>query len=600
MSLADGLLSVKGDVSTAAPSIYTSELSAVMSLAQSDCERQLIRYSVFKASGMSYTAAKKHYGFQNIKTTESHIVSAIEDAKGICKAVYDLAHTADMALLSSMGIEVTQDSDSDSDGCAEVHVDADSATELPGEVELCNIFENTKYNWFVVVQHIETNTTSSIVEHPHLMAYLGKMFNSILSRVSGQSRHLLEQSYNAAVASLEIQLQDNRIAAALNGDIVSESESDTAIVANLSAPEVKNLVAKKRRNLLQKFRRKKARLLAEQRYLSCSAGKNMKTIIDKHPNIGYEIESFVRSCDVGADRWRRIGVLTFDGNVRVKKKVTFRRIQEHLELLYGEKISYGTLVQLCIVRNKKYSSAKNYRGVAQVMSWRARKGFSIKYNPDTHWSGAFYRNLDIVQFKDGTNLTIINRDDAAGFRLDTVTTNSQHRTLVVDGNQTLTTHTDYVNRYPSILQTTSYNFMGTDTTGELCAGIVKAAKIYPKNPAQHYSDLQMLSTVEEFKLVFTNCVSQRPKSIECVRVDRGGDEGPSHLEVQFWSTRRHMQKKKTATLVTSRSSSASYLNRVELQNGCLALAHANLFIPSTLNGLILNPDTGDVDNDIYC
>jgi hypothetical protein len=26
------------------------------------------------------------------------------------------------------------------------------------------------------------------------------------------------------------------------------------------------------------------------------------------------------------------------------------------------------------------------------------------------------------------------------------------------------------------------------------------------------------------------------------------------------------------------------LNRVELQNGCLALAHSHLFIPSTLNG----------------
>ena len=38
-----------------------------------------------------------------------------------------------------------------------------------------------------------------------------------------------------------------------------------------------------------------------------------------------------------------------------------------------------------------------------------------------------------------------------------------------------------------------------------------------------------------------------------------------------------------ALLVSSRNSGASFQNRVELQNGCLALAHSNLFIPSMLH-----------------
>lgn len=45
-----------------------------------------------------------------------------------------------------------------------------------------------------------------------------------------------------------------------------------------------------------------------------------------------------------------------------------------------------------------------------------------------------------------------------------------------------------------------------------------------------------------------------------------------------------MTNSKTCTIVTTRHSGGSYLNRVELQNGCLALAHSHLFIPSTLNG----------------
>ena len=72
------------------------------------------------------------------------------------------------------------------------------------------------------------------------------------------------------------------------------------------------------------------------------------------------------------------------------------------------------------------------------------------------------------------------------------------------------------------------------------------------------------------------------------RVDGSYDEGPSHLEVQFWWTVRHLTTSTRTVLVTSRHSGASNKNRVELQNGCLALAHANLFIPSTLNGSCLD------------
>lgn len=38
------------------------------------------------------------------------------------------------------------------------------------------------------------------------------------------------------------------------------------------------------------------------------------------------------------------------------------------------------------------------------------------------------------------------------------------------------------------IQTSSYNFTRTNTTGEVCIGLVKAPPIHCKNPAQHYSD----------------------------------------------------------------------------------------------------------------
>ena len=257
-----------------------------------------------------------------------------------------------------------------------------------------------------------------------------------------------------------------------------------------------------------------------------------------------------------------------------------------MEDKYHRKFSYGTVVELCVARNKRRKAALRYCGVAQVTCRRARKGFILKYNPDVHWSSAFYRILNKLQYTDGRNIVNLNRDDASGFRLDTMATHRLHKTPAV--KDVLTTHTDYVNKYPSTLQT-------TETTGELCVGVVNASGVFPKNPAQHSSDIEMLESVKELKLAFFNPTNEARKFIECIRVDGASDEGPSHTEVQFFWTLRHYTKRYFATLITARSSGCSYMNRVELQNGCLALGHANIFIPSTLCGSNIDTKTGKVD-----
>ena len=90
------------------------------------------------------------------------------------------------------------------------------------------------------------------------------------------------------------------------------------------------------------------------------------------------------------------------------------------------------------------------------------------------------------------------------------------------------THTDYVNSYPSVLQTMSYNFMATKTTGKICAGIVKGAGAYPKNAVQHATELSMLEDVATIQPEFINPRNGSTKQIECIRVDGATDKGPSH------------------------------------------------------------------------
>ena len=119
----------------------------------------------------------------------------------------------------------------------------------------------------------------------------------------------------------------------------------------------------------------------------------------------------------------------------------------------------------------------------------------MRYNPDQHWSAAFYRSLDVLHLRDGNDILNINRDDQAGFRLDTLAKHNKRATLCIAEEVPVTTKSDYVNKYPSTLQTTSYNFLGTGTTAEICAGIVKAVPLHNKNPAQHFNDLMKLRPI---------------------------------------------------------------------------------------------------------
>lgn len=350
------------------------------------------------------------------------------------------------------------------------------------------------------------------------------------------------------------------------------------------------MVRKRREAIHRKAVREAKRKVMEQRFLKRRRSKKVSQILTQVPEIGKEIENFVMECGAGADAWRRTGVITFDGNRKVQKKPTFKRVKEHLERKFQIKVSYGTVVQLCIARNRRRRSASRYKGVAKVLQKRARKGFTLKFNPDEHWSAAFYAALNDQQFHDGEKILNLGRDDQASFHLDTMTTHKLHRTLCVKDCEPVTTRTDYTNGYPLTLQVTSYNFPETENTAERCAGVVKAHPLHEKNAVQHVADLEMLSTKEVLKPVFFNTVLDEPKEIEFIRVDGGHDEGPSHCEVQYWWTVHHLKAQTVATMITTRNSGASYKNRVELQNGCLALGHANLFISSTLNGSCLKDD----------
>ena len=597
-----------------------SSVQKLLDLATSDRERECIRYALFKASGMTQTQARREFGFENMDDRAIEVEACLHEAQKIREAIDDLASIQDKALLATFG--VLSDSDDPLSTSDEGEIDTsedfpntlkDSETATPDNStntlnsivsveEFKSLLTASKYNWFEVVEIIEQSLDDSLKDQ--VPSYLDILIKepSSLSLSEGEWQLLLQskEAFDAAAKDL---ISEEREARAANGEIVSDSDSEQGqeMYFDLSDPlsdRGKELIKKRRITIKRRARRLKAKRIAERRFLSRKQSKHVSKVLSECPDIGKTIETFVSAANVGADQWRRTGVLTFDGNRKLPNKVTYHRIQQHLKAVYGRNFAHGTVVQLCVARNRRRRSASRYKGVAKVTTRRARKGFTLRYNPDGHWSNCLYKGLNALQYKDGCDLININRDDASGFRLDTLTTNKQYASPVVQGHDMVTTRTDYVNKYPSVLQTTCYNFSSTDTTPEVCVGVVKASGTYPKNPAQHACDIAMLESKQELKHVFTNLSSEAPKQIECVRVDGACDEGPGHDEVQFWWTLRHMEKRKLATLVTTRSSGSSYLNRVELQNRCLSRGHANLFIPSTLGGSCIDPLTGHINKEL--
>ena len=279
-----------------------------------------------------------------------------------------------------------------------------------------------KWNFFEIIDVLEDKFGFELNDDK----ILDSIYKTLDSQSSESVRNILELSFRSFVDVKNTANPDERFASMLNGEVVTDSESEEEIfrggICDLAT--VKTLVEKRQKSIKRHFQRKRAKAIAERNLLSRKVDRKVCGILKEIPEIGKEIEDFVSSGNVGADAWRRTGVLTFDGNLRINEKVTYNRIRKHLEEKYNRLFGYGTVVQLCVARNKRRRSAKNYKGVAKVTTRRARKGFDLKYNPDFHWSCAFYKGLNWLQYCDGSDIVNINRDDAAGFRLDTLSTQS--------------------------------------------------------------------------------------------------------------------------------------------------------------------------------
>ena len=90
-----------------------------------------------------------------------------------------------------------------------------------------------------------------------------------------------------------------------------ESHVDWGTIHDPLQAEAKDIISKQVKSICLKAKRNAAKKIAEARFLR---PKTVGRILKECPDIGKMIESYVKSAGVGADSWRRTGLLTFDGN----------------------------------------------------------------------------------------------------------------------------------------------------------------------------------------------------------------------------------------------------------------------------------------------
>ena len=82
----------------------------------------------------------------------------------------------------------------------------------------------------------------------------------------------------------------------------------------LSLVKGPDLLKKKVTAICHRNRRERVKMISEKNFLLRKRSKRVKGILHDYPNIGKVMEEYVEQRSIGADAWRRTGVLTFDGN----------------------------------------------------------------------------------------------------------------------------------------------------------------------------------------------------------------------------------------------------------------------------------------------
>ena len=344
-----------------------------------------------KSSGLTIHAASKQFGFHYSYEDNAQVEEAIDKFQEIKDSVLSIAAAENEAFMKIMGFdcdgassssssedddnepsmektgvsknldESTGDHDKESSlekRDASKNLDESTATDhdttIPHQFlykekvhntpfinthQLMDLLQVCELNWFQFAFVIE-DQLSPIT--PEALAQLLLDFSGQIPFM-GLTNEIESKIEYSRQAYLQQTRQRNHEEQAELGLIVSDNSSDEgqsnyAAIDNVFSKEGIEAIKKERQKIKRRARYALKKKIAEERLLRGRTSRKVGRVLAECPDIGEVIECFVKESGCGADKWRRTGVMTFDGNVRVNKKVTFERIREHLQYHYKKNL----------------------------------------------------------------------------------------------------------------------------------------------------------------------------------------------------------------------------------------------------------------------
>ena len=193
------------------------------------------------------------------------VEESIKEAQRIRDAVEELAQTQDKALMEVYGILDPADS---SDSCCESDEEKEplenKMTELSADTlsTLVTLLIESQFNWFELQKR-----SMDVLEGRDEAAVLSQFFQKVPQ--CGFEEHevdLIKQSHDAYCAAEAEECRQQRVANAINGDVVTDSESDdpdSYIGFDPKSELGEMVIVKKRAAIKRRARRLRAKMIAE-------------------------------------------------------------------------------------------------------------------------------------------------------------------------------------------------------------------------------------------------------------------------------------------------------------------------------------------------
>ena len=116
------------------PQMSKEELQKLLNLAESESERERLKYAVVKSSALSNTKAKSLFGIDDMTHKKQKVHQAMEEASAIREAIESIAKVKEKVVLQSFGVDCDE-SESDESEASESETDTDDEMFTVGETE---------------------------------------------------------------------------------------------------------------------------------------------------------------------------------------------------------------------------------------------------------------------------------------------------------------------------------------------------------------------------------------------------------------------------------------------------------------------------------